>query len=118
MNNKTMDTVNNVNTLINSFHDNWHLPTLQLVNKALCERTPSALLEAVQYTEQAITALEHLQTSVARLVQRDCSTITPEEAWRVANDFEELACSLQYITVELGELSLDIAKVYGMIQSE
>ena len=118
MNNKTMDTVNNVNTLINSFHDNWHLPTLQLVNKAWCERTPSALLEAVQYTEQAITALEHLQASVARLVQRDCSTITPEEAWRVANDFEELACSLQYITAELGELSLDIAKVYGMIQSE
>ena len=87
MNNKTMDTVN---TLINSFHDNWHLPTLQLVNAAWRERTPSALLEAVQYTEQAITALEHLQTSVARLVQRDGSTITPEEAWRVANDLEEL----------------------------
>ncbi|HHA1245201.1 TPA: hypothetical protein ACOELX_004225 [Enterobacter roggenkampii] len=65
-----------------------------------------------------ITALEHLQTSVARLVQRDGSTITPEEAWRVANDLEELACSLQWITAELGELSLDIAKVYGMIQRE
>ncbi|CAM8568420.1 hypothetical protein SMB93_004168 [Cronobacter sakazakii] len=115
MNNKTMDTVN---TLINSFHDNWHLPTLQLVNAAWRDRTPEALLEAVQNTEQAITALEHLQTSVARLVQRDCSTITPEEAWRVANEFEELACSLQYITAELGELSLDIAKVYGMIQCE
>lgn len=107
MNNKTMDTVN---TIINSFHDNWHLPTLQLVNKAWCERTPSALLEAVQYTEQAITALEHLQTSVSRLVQRDGSTITPEEAWRVANDLEELACSLQYITVELGELAIEIAE--------
>jgi hypothetical protein len=58
----------------------------------------------VQYTEQAITALEHLQTSVARLVERDGSTITPEEAWRVANDLEELACSLQYITVELESL--------------
>ncbi|MBS6131540.1 MAG: hypothetical protein KIA57_14050 [Enterobacter cloacae] len=115
MNNKTMDTVN---TLINSFHDIWHLPALQLVNKAWRDRTPEALLEAVQYNEQAITALEHLQTSVARLVQRDCSTITPEEAWRVANEFEELACSLQYITAELGELSLDIAKVYGMIQCE
>ncbi|EOJ8601741.1 hypothetical protein ACM45N_002696 [Cronobacter sakazakii] len=106
----TMDTVNIVNTLINSFHDIWHLPALQLVNKAWRERTPSALLEAVQYTEQAITALEHLQTSVARLVQRDCSTITPEEAWRVANDLEELACSLQYITVELGELAIQIAE--------
>ncbi|HGN8756055.1 MULTISPECIES: hypothetical protein [Enterobacter cloacae complex] len=112
MNNKTMDTVN---TLINSFHDNWHLPTLQLVNAAWRERTRSALLEALGGAEQAITALEHLQTSVARLVQRDGSTITPEEAWRVANDLEELACSLQYITAELGELSLDLAKVYGMI---
>ena len=39
----TMDTVNIVNTLINSFHDIWHLPALRLVNKAWCERTPSAL---------------------------------------------------------------------------
>ena len=107
MNNKTMDTVH---TLINSFHDNWHLPTLQLVNAAWRDRTPEALLEAVQYNEQAITALEHLQTSVTRLVQRDGSTITPEEAWRVANDLEELACSLQYITVELGELAIQIAE--------
>lgn len=110
MNNKTMDIVNIVSTLINSFHDIWHLPALRLVNKAWRERTPSALLEAIQYTEQAITALEHLQTSVACLVQRDGSTITPEEAWRVANDLEELACSLQYITVELGELSIQIAE--------
>lgn len=110
MNNKTMDTVNNVNTLINYFHDIWHLPALQLVNKAWRERTPSALLEAVKYTEQAITALEHLQTSVERLMQRDGSTITPQEAWRIANDLEELACSFQYITVELGELAIQIAE--------
>jgi hypothetical protein len=43
-------------------------------------------------------------------VKRDGSTITPEEAWRVANDLEELACSLQYITVELGELAIQIAE--------
>lgn len=49
----TMDTVNIVNivnTLINYFHDIWHLPALQLVNRAWRERTPSALLEAIQYT--------------------------------------------------------------------
>ncbi|WIO42452.1 hypothetical protein P2G42_21730 [Klebsiella electrica] len=112
------NTYSTIETMILNFEDDWHLPTLSLVNQAYVSGMPSALLEAVQHTEQAITSLEHLQTSVARLVQRDCSTITPEEAWRVANDFEELACSLQYITAELGELSLDIAKVYGMIQSE
>lgn len=110
MNNKTMDTVNNVNTLINSFHDIWHLPALQLVNRAWRERTPSALLEAVKYTEQAITALEHWNAAVEHLVQRDGSTITPQEAWRIANDLEELACSFQYITVELGELAIQIAE--------
>lgn len=114
----TLNTVNIVNTLINSFHDIWHLPALRLVNKAWRERTPSALLEAVQYTEQAITALEHLQTSVSRLVQRDGSTITPEEAWRVANDLEELACSLQYITAELAELAGAIAEKYAVSEFE
>ncbi|HDS2655108.1 hypothetical protein M8R84_12265 [Enterobacter hormaechei] len=112
------NTYSTIETMILNFEDDWHLPTLSLVNQAHISGTPSALLEAVQHTEQAITALEHLQTSVARLVQRGDSTITPEEAWRVANDLEELACSLQWITAELGELSLDIAKVYGMIQNE
>lgn len=107
MNNKTMDTVN---TLINSFHDNWHLPTLQLVNAAWRDRTPEALLSAAKQAEQGIDALMYLQEVVERLVKRGDSTITPEEAWRVANDLEELACSLQYITVELGELAIQIAE--------
>jgi hypothetical protein len=36
-------------------------------------------------------------------VERDGSTITADQAWRAANDLEELACSLQYITAELAE---------------
>jgi len=44
------------------------------------------------------------------LIERDGSTITAEEAWRAANDLEELACSLQYITLELGELALAISE--------
>lgn len=114
----TMDTVNIVNTLINSFHDIWHLPTLQLVNKAWCERTPSALLEAIQYTEEAITALEHWNAAVEHLVQMNGDTVTVDQAWHIANDVEELALAMQHITVELGELSIEIAKVYGMIQCE
>lgn len=114
MNNKTMDTVNNVNTLINSFHDIWHLPALQLVNAAWRERTPSALLEAIQYTEQAITALEHWYD----LVQMNGDTVTVDQAWRIANDLEELACSLQYITAELAELAGAIAEKYAVSELE
>ncbi|WP_449550078.1 hypothetical protein [Lelliottia amnigena] len=118
MNNKTMDTVNNVNTLINSFHDIWHLPALQLVNKAWRERTPSALLEAVKYTEQAITALEHWNAAVEHLVQMNGDTVTVDQAWRIANDMEELACSLQWITAELAELAIDIAEKYAASEYE
>lgn len=103
-----------IQTKIISFEDNWHLPTLSLVSRAHQSGTPSALLEAVKHTDQAITALEHLQTSLARLVEREGSTITPEEVWRVANDLEELACSLQYITAELADLAIDIAEEYAV----
>ena len=109
----TMDTVNIVNivnTLINSFLDIWHLPTLQLVNKAWRERTPSVLLEAVQYTEQAITALEHWYAAVEHLVQMNGDTVTVDQAWRIANDMEELALAMEHITVELGELAIQIAE--------
>ncbi|AJB61094.1 hypothetical protein [Enterobacter hormaechei] len=118
MNNKTMDTVNIVNTLINSFHDIWHLPALRLVNKAWCERTPSALLEAIQYTEEAITALEHWNAAVEHLVQMNGDTVTVDQAWRIANDLEELACSLQYITAELAELAGAIAEKYAVSEFE
>ncbi|HDU4011605.1 TPA: hypothetical protein RFM91_002377 [Klebsiella variicola] len=107
MNNKTMDTVN---ALINSFHDIWHLPALQLVNRAWRERTPSALLEAVKHTDQAITALEHWNAAVEHLVQMNGDAVTVDQAWRIANDMEELALAMQHITVELGELAIQIAE--------
>ncbi|HGY4333906.1 TPA: hypothetical protein ACNVZT_002160 [Klebsiella aerogenes] len=103
-------TNNTIQSLLLSFEDNYHLPLLQEVNKTYITATPESLLNAVKHTEQAITALEHLQTSVARLIKRDGSTITAEETWRAANDLEELACSLQYITLELGELALAISE--------
>lgn len=118
MNNKTMGTVNSVNTLINYFHDIWHLPALQLVNKAWRERTPSALLEALKYTEQAITALEHWNAAVEHWVQLNGNTVTVDQAWRIANDLEELACSLQYITAELAELAGAIAEKYAVSEVE
>lgn len=111
-------TYSTIETMILSFEDNWHLPTLSLVNQAHQSGTLSALLEAVKHTDQAITALEHLQTSVALLVQREGSTITPEEAWRVANDLEELSLSLQWLTAELAELAIDIAEEYAVCESE
>ncbi|HEI9931345.1 hypothetical protein [Citrobacter freundii] len=112
------NTYSTIETMILSFEDNWHLPTLSLVNQAHLPGTLSGLLEAVKHTDQAITALEYLQTSVARLVEREGSTITPEEAWRVANDLEELACSLQYIMIELGELAIAIAEKYAVSENE
>ncbi|ELY6291835.1 hypothetical protein ROM83_04305 [Cronobacter sakazakii] len=117
----TMDSVNIVNivnTLINSFHDIWHLPALRLVNKAWRERTPSALLEAIQYTEQAITALEHWSAAVEHLVQMNGDTVTVDQAWRIANDVEELALALEHITVELGELAIQIAEECAVCESE
>jgi hypothetical protein len=50
-------------------------------------------------------------------VERDGSTITLIRRG-AANDLEELACSLQYITLELGELALSIAEVYGVFDVE
>lgn len=112
------NTMNTVSTLLDSFHNTWHLPILELVNHAWRDRTPEALLSAAKQAEQGIDALMYLQEVVERLVKRGDSTITPEEAWRVANDLEELSLSLQALTAELEELTLDIAKVYGMIQRE
>ena len=105
-----INTMNTVSTLLDSFHNTWHLPILELVNHAWRDRTPEALLSTAKQAEQGIDTLMYLQEVVERLVKRGDSTITPEEAWRVANDLEELACSLQYITVELGELAIQIAE--------
>ncbi|MNB69761.1 hypothetical protein D3C87_1897850 [compost metagenome] len=111
------NTYNTIQSLLLSFDDNYHLPLLQEVNKTYIKATPESLLNAVKHTEQAITALEHLQTSIARLVERDGSTITVDQAWRIANDLEELACSLQHITAELAELALSIAEVCSVFDT-
>ncbi|EMM8462438.1 MULTISPECIES: hypothetical protein [Enterobacteriaceae] len=107
-----------IQSLLLSFEDNYHLPLLQEVNKTYITATPESLLNAVRHTEQAITALEHLQASVARLVERDGSTITTDQAWRAANALEELTCSLQFITLELGELAVSIAEKCAVSEFE
>lgn len=111
MNNKTMNTVS---TLLDSFHNTWHLPILELVNHAWRDRTPEALLSAAKQAEKGIDALIYLQEVVERLVKRGNSTFTPEEAWRVAYDLEELSLSLQALTAELGELTREIAEEYAV----
>lgn len=107
-----MNTYNTIQSLLFSFEDNYHLPSLALVNNAQLKGTHPALLEAIKQTEQAITALGHLQTVVTRLVERDSSTITQEEAWRVSDDLAELLHSLLYLIAELGQLSIEIAEEY------
>lgn len=111
MTNKTMDTIN---TLLNSFHENWHLPILELVNAAWRDRTPDALLCASKQTEQGIDALEQLERAIALLMRSQNSTVTEHEVWKVIDEWTELACSLKYVSQELSELAIEIAEEYAI----
>ena len=110
MTNKAMNTVNTINTLLNSFHENWHVPILELVNAAWRDRTPEALSQAAKHTELGIDALEQLEQSIALLMHSQSSTVTDKEVWEVIGEWQELACSLQYVAQELSELALEIAE--------
>jgi hypothetical protein len=109
----TVNTMHTVNTLLNSFHENWHVPILELVNEAWRNRTPEALLQASKQAEQGIDALEQLERSIALLMRFQHRTITEDEVWRVIDEWTELACSLQFVAQELSELALEIAEEYG-----
>lgn len=109
-----INTYNTVNTLLNSFHENWHLPILELVNAAWRDRTPEALLRASKQAQQGIDALEQLEHAIALLMRSQNSTITEDEAWRVIHEWTELACSLQYVAQELSGLALEIAEEYAV----
>ncbi|HCB1586703.1 hypothetical protein ACLH09_14630 [Citrobacter braakii] len=102
------NTMSTVTALLNSFHDAWHMPVLQLVNDTHRERTPQVLLRAVSQAEKGIIALVHLLRVTELLVEYDGSTITQEEAWCVEKDLKELSYSFQWITQELMDLSLEI----------
>lgn len=108
------NTYNTINTMLNSFHDNWHLPILELVNAAWRDRTPEALLCASKQTERGINALEQLERSIALLMRSQNSTVTDKEVWEVIGEWQELACSLQYVAQELSDLALEIAEEYGV----
>ncbi|EMN5764619.1 hypothetical protein RJO71_000643 [Enterobacter hormaechei] len=43
-------------------------------------------------------------------MQMNGDTVTVDQAWRIANDMEELALAMEHITVELGELAIQIAE--------
>ncbi|KLE97052.1 hypothetical protein [Klebsiella aerogenes] len=110
----TVNTMHTVNTLLNSFHENWHVPILERVNEAWRNRTPEALLQASKQAGQGIDALEQLERSIALLMRSQHSVITEDEVWKVIDEWTELACSLQYVAQELSELALEIAEEYGV----
>lgn len=108
------NTYNTINTMLNSFHDNWHVPILELVNAAWRDRTPETLLQAAKQTEQGIEALEQLERAIALLMRSQSSTVTDKEVWEVIGEWQELACSLQYVAQELSDLALEIAQECGV----
>ncbi|MDR5093118.1 hypothetical protein P7F73_04620 [Enterobacter sp. EC-ML 621] len=80
-----------------------------LIGRGARERPPRSW-KRYNTLEQAINALEHWNAAVEHLVQMNGDTVTVDQAWRIANDMEELALAMEHITVELGELAIQIAE--------
>ncbi|HHS9508525.1 TPA: hypothetical protein ACTW0Y_004444 [Raoultella planticola] len=106
-------TYNYLNTLILSFEDNYHLPLLAAVNTAHMTGNPESLIEACNATDRAIEALLMIQDVALSQMENASPPLSDDQAWEVANTLEELTSSLQYITAELAQLSLDIAEEYA-----
>lgn len=107
------NTYNYLNTLILSFEDNYHLPLLQAVNNAHLTGSPESLIEACNATDRAIEALLMVQDVALSQLENAATPLSAQQTWDISNTLEELTSSLQYITAELAQLSLDIAQEYA-----
>lgn len=100
-------------TLILSFEDNYHLPLLAAVNTAHITGSAESLIEACNMTDRAVEALLMVQDVALSQLENAATPLSAQQTWDISNTLEELTSSLQYITAELAQLSLDIAEEYA-----
>ncbi|HCI8885663.1 TPA: hypothetical protein NP859_004169 [Klebsiella pneumoniae] len=107
-----MDNSTSYNTLqsvLQTYHDNYALPMLKLLNEMQRDRTPESLLAAINAQDLAQAMLSHIGDVASRIAATEHSTLIQEEADMISGEISDSLLLLLSCIEETCEMALELA---------
>lgn len=105
---KNSTSYNTLQSVLQTYHDNYATPMLSLLNEIQLERTPESLLAAIKAQELAQAMLEHVGDVASRIAAAEHSTLTQDEADSISGEISDALLLLLQCIEETGEMALEL----------
>lgn len=105
----TSTSYNTLQSVLQTYHDNYALPMLKILNEAQRDRTPESLLAAINAQDLAQAMLQHISDVASRIAATEHSTLTQEEADVISEEISDALLLLLSCIEETGEMALELA---------
>ncbi|MBK2467738.1 hypothetical protein FKL47_13535 [Klebsiella pneumoniae] len=106
MNNST--SYNTLQSVLQTYHDNYATPMLKLTNEIHRDRTPESLLAAIKAQDLAQAMLSHVGDVASRIASLEHSTLTQDEADSISAEISDALLLLFQCIEETGEMALEL----------
>ncbi|MEA4686418.1 hypothetical protein VBQ50_22955 [Klebsiella pneumoniae] len=100
---------NTLQSVLQTYHDNYAIPMLRLLNLMQRDRTPESLLAAIKAQDLAQAMLEHVGDVASRIAATEHSTLTQDEADVISAEISDALLLLFQCIEETGEMALELA---------
>ncbi|MEH4873453.1 hypothetical protein [Klebsiella variicola] len=99
---------NTLQSLLQTYHDNYALPMLRLSNEMQRDRTPESLLAAIKAQDLAQAMLSHISDVASRIAAMEHSSLTQDEADIISAEISDALLLLFQCIEETGEMALEL----------
>ena len=100
---------NTLQSVLQTYHDNYAIPMLRLLLSMQRDRTPESLMAAIKAQDLAQAMLEHVGDVASRVAATEHSTLTQEEADSISEEISDALMLLLQSIEETGEMALELA---------
>ena len=107
MNNST--SYNTLQSVLQTYHDNYAIPMLRLLLSMQRDRTPESLLAAINAQDLAQAMLSHVGDVASRIATMEHSTLTQDEADSISGEISDSLLLLLSCIEETCEMALELA---------
>ncbi|HBY5568336.1 TPA: hypothetical protein MIY08_29800, partial [Klebsiella pneumoniae] len=105
----TSTSYNTLQSVLQTYHDNYAIPMLRLVNLMQRDRTPESVLAAINAQELAQAMLQHISDVASRIATMEHPTLTQDEADSISEEISDALMLLFQCVEETGEMALELA---------
>ncbi|HCT7343416.1 hypothetical protein ACYBH7_24680 [Klebsiella pneumoniae] len=105
----TSTSYNTLQSVLQTYHDNYALPMLKLLNEVQRDRTPESLMAAINAQDLAQAMLSHISDVAGRIATMEHSTLTQDEADSISSEISDALLLLLQSIEETCEMALELA---------